>query len=96
MVGAMRERIDQLITIGRAYAAAEGIELSAVSWRVFGDSKKLGAIVAGADIYSTRLEAAMAWFSNHWPARTAWPKGVPRPRPAPDASRAGADPEAAA
>lgn len=71
--------IDQLLTIARQYAAAEKIELSAVSWRVFGDSKKIGAIEAGADIQVRRQERAVQWFSDNWPDNAKWPKGIQRP-----------------
>lgn len=69
---------EQLLTLARAYAVAEGVELSTVSSRVFNDGKKLAAIAAGADIYSSRLERAFAWFSEHWPD-TPWPDEIPRP-----------------
>ncbi|MBI5111329.1 MAG: hypothetical protein HZA68_05055 [Rhodovulum sp.] len=71
--------IDQLLLLARAYGAAHGIEMSTVSWRVFGDTKKLGAIAAGGDIQVRRFERALRWFAAHWPAETAWPPAVPRP-----------------
>lgn len=71
--------IDQLLLVARTYAEAERIDLKAVSSRVFDDSKKLPAIEAGADLTTRRYEAALQWFSDHWPARTPWPKGVRRP-----------------
>lgn len=70
---------DQLIAVARVYAAGAEVEQSVVSWRVFGDSKKLGAIINGADIQTRRFEAAMDWFRANWPEGTAWPKGVSRP-----------------
>lgn len=71
--------IDQLLSVARAYGAATGLEPSTVSWRVFGDGKKLGAIEAGADIQVRRYERAIQWFSDNWPEGTAWPEGVDRP-----------------
>lgn len=71
--------IDQLLSVARAYAAIEGIELSTVSSRALDDGKKLGAIEAGADIQVRRLERAMQWFSDNWP-KGSWPDDVPRPR----------------
>lgn len=71
---------DQLLTLARTYAAAEGIELSTVSSRVFNDGKKLAAIEAGGDLYSSRLEAAMQWFSDRWPEATEWPADLRRPQ----------------
>lgn len=71
--------IEQLLTVARAYGTAEGIELSTVSWRVMGDTKKLPALEEGKDIQVKRLEGAMSWFSRNWPANAAWPTGVDRP-----------------
>lgn len=71
--------IDQLLGLAREYARAEGIELSTVSWRVFGDTKKLGAMETGSDIQVRRHEKAMAWFSENWPGSAEWPADVPRP-----------------
>lgn len=75
--------IEQLLTVARAYAAAEEIDLSTVSWRAMGDTKKLGAMTGGADIQVRRLERTMRWFSSHWPAGAAWPSDVPRPEDVP-------------
>jgi hypothetical protein len=72
--------IEQLLSVARAYAEIEGVDLSTVSSRSFNDGKKLGAIERGADIQVTRLERTMQWFSDHWPDGP-WPVGVPRPTP---------------
>lgn len=72
--------IDELLIVARAYAAHEGIGLKTVSWRLFGDTKKLAAITGGADIQTKRFEGAMQWLSTHWPAGLAWPVGAERPR----------------
>lgn len=71
--------IEQLLKVSAEYGRAEGIEPSTVSWRVFGDTKKLGAIIAGADIQTRRLERALQWFANNWPTTAAWPDDVDRP-----------------
>lgn len=73
--------VEQLLCVAEAYAKAEEIPRKTVSWRALGDSKKLDAIAAGADIQASRFEQAMSWFSDNWPGRTAWPKGVKRPAP---------------
>lgn len=70
--------IDQLLTVARAYGAATGLELSQVSWRVLGDTKKLGALEQGADIQVGRFERAMQWFSDNWPSQVEWPDGITR------------------
>lgn len=71
--------INHLLSVADAYAKAEGIELSTVSWRAFGDTKKLGAIQNGADIQVRRIEKTFEWFSSHWPDDARWPAEVPRP-----------------
>lgn len=79
--------ISNLLIVADAYSAALGAEAKTVSWRVFGDSKKLDAIRSGADIQVGRYERAIQWFADNWPAAAAWPKGVERPSAA-DAGRA--------
>lgn len=74
--------IDDLLTLADAYGRAERIETTTVSWRVFGDTKKLGALKHGKDIQVKRFEAALQWFSDHWPDGTPWPD-VQRPDRAP-------------
>ena len=78
--------LDDLIAVARAYGEAEDIDLSTVSWRALGDTKKLPAIVAGKDIQVRRFEKTMHWFADHWPENAAWPADVARPSPpqAPD------------
>lgn len=73
------DAIQRLLTLARAYGDAEQIGLSTVSWRVFGDTKKLAALEDGADIQIGRYEKAMQWFSDNWPEKTRWPKGIDRP-----------------
>ena len=73
------DSIDSLLLVARAYAAAEGVSLSTVSWRALGDTKKLNAIVGGADIQTRRFEQTMRWFAEHWPAEALWPAEVVRP-----------------
>ena len=80
--------IDELLAVATAYAKAEEIDLNTVSWRALGDSKKLPAIVAGADIQLRRFERTMQWFSDHWPTTAAWPDGVSRPALSPDLEKA--------
>lgn len=73
--------LDDLIAVARAYGEAEDIDLSTVSWRALGDTKKLDAIVAGRDIQVRRFEKTMHWFADHWPAAAIWPPEVERPSP---------------
>lgn len=71
---------DQLLAVARTYAVARSLDLSTVSWRSLGDTKKLGAIENGADIQVRRFERTMQWFSDNWPD-VPWPSDVPRPSP---------------
>lgn len=71
--------IDSLLSVAAAYGAALDIGLPQVSWRALGDSKKLTAIKAGKDIQVRRLERAMQWFSDNWPANAEWPANAVRP-----------------
>jgi hypothetical protein len=51
-----------------------------VSWRLFEDSKKLGALeTGGVDIQTRRLERAVRWLSDNWPPDAVWPQDVLRP-----------------
>lgn len=70
--------IANLLAVARAYGAATGLELSQVSWRVMGDTKKLGALEQGADIQVGRFERTMQWFSDNWPESATWPEGIER------------------
>lgn len=70
--------IDQLLSVARRYAEIEGIPLTTVSSRALNDGKKLSALEDGADITVGRLEDALIWFSEHWPAGD-WPSEIPRP-----------------
>lgn len=72
--------IDRLLALATEYARAEGIELSTTSWRVFGDTKKLDALVNGGDIQVKRYEKALVWFAENWPIGAKWPSSVSRPK----------------
>ncbi|GLK65668.1 hypothetical protein [Paracoccus kondratievae] len=64
--------IADLIARADEYKAATGIaDDSTVSYRVFGDTKKLGALRRGADITTRRFKAAMLWFDKNCPASQA-------------------------
>lgn len=71
--------IDQILKLADAYAAATGVEGTTLSWRVFGDTKKLGAIRSGGDLQTKRFEGALGWFADNWPTGEAWPDGVAHP-----------------
>lgn len=76
------DAIQRLLTVARAYMAHENLAPVTLSWRVFGDTKKLAALESGADIQTGRHAKAMQWFSDNWPAELPWPEGITRPEPA--------------
>jgi hypothetical protein len=60
--------MNALIARADAYKVAAGVtEDTTVSHRVFGDTKKLGALRRGGDITVRRFNAAMNWFDQNWP-----------------------------
>ena len=71
--------IENILSLSRTYAKAEKVGLTTVSWRVFGDTKKLRALQEGGDLQTKRAAAAMEWFSDNWPAGAVWPVNVDRP-----------------
>ena len=72
--------IDHLIRVADEFGRASGLDDVTVSWRIFGDSKKLRAMkTAGADIQVRRMERALRIMSEKWPESAVWPSDVPRP-----------------
>lgn len=75
---AMNE-VAHLISIADEYVRATGTKDVTVSFWVFNDSKKLAALRGGADITVGRYNAAIQWFSDHWPDDAQWPAIIARP-----------------
>ncbi len=48
---------------------------------LFGSGKRLKELRAGGRMASDRIEDALQWFSDRWPADATWPEGVTRPEP---------------
>lgn len=72
---------EQLLTVAHAYCEAVERSPARISTIIFNDGKTLRLIEEkGADLGIKRFEYAMAWFSSHWPDKTKWPAGVPRPK----------------
>lgn len=64
-----------LVAIADAYRAASGVpQESTVSYRVFGDTKKLTQLRGAADITVARYSAAMDWFVANWPEGHSLPR----------------------
>jgi len=77
-----------ILSVADAYAAAcePPASLTTVSFRAFGDSKKLQAMRDGADLTLKRAATALEWFSLNWPSNAVWPDGVARPSIHPEAA----------
>lgn len=73
--------INQLLRLCDEYRRATGVEVKTASWRIFGDSKKLQALMDGQDIQVSRFERAIRWLGANWPEGATWPTDVPRPLP---------------
>lgn len=84
---------DALLDLADAYKAAAGIERdTTLSYRMFGDSKKLRLLREGGDITLTRYHAAIEWLLETWPEGhpvPAWARGG-RDRPLAPADDKGA------
>lgn len=73
-------QIAHLLALADEYQRIDPVEDKTLSYRVFADSKKLTALRAKSDITTGRFNAAVQWFSDHWPDGARWPLGVSRPR----------------
>lgn len=73
--------VRDLLTLADAYRGTVPVEDKTLSFRIFGDSKKLAALRGESDITVGRFNDAMLWFSANWPEGLAWPEGVARPEP---------------
>ena len=73
--------LDTLFLLSGAYCRATGLAEATLSSRMLGDGKRLAAIREKSDIGVRRLNRAIRWLSDNWPADAAWPEGVARPAP---------------
>lgn len=73
-------------------AASDGLRESTLSYRIFGDTKKLTALRAGAEITLGRFNEAMRWLADNWPEGIECPQELfkfarsPEPPTTPDHS----------
>ena len=67
---------DLLSLIDQFAAASGGIKDTTLSYRMFGDSKKIRDLREGAGITLSRLNAALGWLSMHWPEGTGKPTAL--------------------
>jgi hypothetical protein len=71
--------VSHLIAVADEYIRTTGAKDVTVSFWVFNDSKKLAALRSGSDITVGRYNAALQWFSDHWPSGAVWPDAIARP-----------------
>lgn len=70
----MTPSIDTILIIADCYREMAGIPAEkTLSYRIFGDSKKLEMMRSGGDLTVTRYNMAMSWFAH------CWPDGQPMP-----------------
>lgn len=73
--------IDQLLRLIDIYRAAREVSDARVSTLVFNDGSRIAELRSGRDIGTRRLERAVLWFAENWPAGIEWPDGIERPLP---------------
>lgn len=62
-----------------AFAAAKGLSGSRVTTLAMNSGSVYRFLREGKDITVGRLESAVRWFSDNWPADLPWPEGIARP-----------------
>jgi len=72
-------QIGDLLRLADEFQRAVPIEDKTLSFRVFGDSKKLAALRDKSDITVSRFNGALGWFATNWPADAPWPEDIERP-----------------
>lgn len=78
---------EHIIRLAETYGKHLSLELSTVSTYAENDGKWLIGLKSGASCTLRRAERVVRWFSTNWPADLEWPRDIPRPTPATDASR---------
>lgn len=63
---------DNLIRIAQAYARAEGIQLSTVGRRCYGNVNFFANLPRG-DVEIGTLQKVLTWFRENWPEGADWP-----------------------
>ena len=71
-----------LLNLIDAFAQAKGLSGSRVTTMAMNSGSVYRFLKDGKDITVGRLEMAVRWLSDNWPADTPWPEGIARPQPA--------------
>lgn len=58
---------DDLLECADLFRALTGVEEVTLSYRIFGDTKKLRQLRGPAGITLDRFNAAMIWLASNWP-----------------------------
>lgn len=69
----------QILRLADEYLRVVNIRETALSSRLFGESKKLALLRGGADLTVTRYRQVVNWFSENWPSDAVWPDAIARP-----------------
>ena len=75
----MLPNASHILELADEYLRVEAIRETALSNRLFGESKKLALLRAGTDLTLSRYRLAVEWFSVNWPDGAEWPNGIARP-----------------
>jgi hypothetical protein len=66
-----------LLDVADAFLQAENaLSETTLSYRIFGDTKKIAQMRGGADLTLTRFNLAMRWFAQNWPASAPVPAAL--------------------
>ena len=80
---------DHLLEVADHFRTLTGVEEVTLSYRVFGDTKKLRQLRGAHGITIDRFNAAMSWFAKNWPDGATLPERLgpytPPEAAAPDA-----------
>lgn len=72
--------IARIVELAETFAKARRLSLQSVSLYAAKRGGFLPALKAGqCGITLARRDAIIQWFSDNWPAGTAWPAEIPRP-----------------
>lgn len=76
----MQYTVQELIKLAKTYRDNVNTTDTALSYRIGGNGKFLGRLLAAGDMRSGPCERASIWFDENWPPGVAWPRDVPRAR----------------
>lgn len=64
---------DNLLAIAGAYARAEGVPLSRVARRCYGNVNFFANLRKTGDVSAPTVEKTLSWFRKNWPENADWP-----------------------